>query len=663
MAATDSGAVLTHSDSVQGVEVQHRSPVSQDPNIRGYKGGQIYTQANGVYWMPARRDLDTMLSKIDPGMMRDLIVVPGPYGLRYGPGLAFIDVIREPTPRYEDGFQSHFDTTGNVHSNGGQLYGRETVYGGSDDWGFRMSYGDRAGSDYSAGDGTKIPSSYHNRDAWGELSYDINPHQRFDFAFQRMDQTDTEYPCEFFDINYLSSYGFEARVVDTDPLAAWSRFIVEGWYNRTNFRGTTPGLDPAFPVIDRVDFALSEFFGTPTTLIGTTNGAVSSCGARAAMTFGDLDDSHVNFGTDFRYLEQVIVEHYDLFQGSAIPFTSFDTNMPHSWMKDPGFYAEWSKPVTDAWTTGVGARIDFVNTTARASDVRPGSSLPGGDAFLNQDDVLYAFYDNNTYKLDEHWTVAGGFGYAQRPPTLIERYADGLFISSLQSGFTRVIGDPQLRPERDWQLDVGLSVEEDNWRGKASAFQAWVVDYVTYFDDSVINPPFADARLLRFINTPLATLTGFELYGEYDLLPRMSSFGRLSYVSGRDQSLSAPLPAISPLDSTVGLRFHDLEKGRRWNIDVAARMVADQDRLGTIRLLGGDTVVEERTPGFTTCYIRGSWNYTKNLRLIAGIDNVFNRNYQEHLDLRLSGPAGFPSPTTRVLAPGISPYFGLNWIY
>jgi outer membrane receptor protein involved in Fe transport len=639
--------------------------VSYDPNIRGFKGGQIYTQANGVYWTPARRDLDTMLSKIDPGMMKDVVVLPGPYGVRYGPGLAFIDVIREPTPRYDCGFESHYDTTGNLRTNGGQLYGRETMSGGSNDWGFRLSYGERAGSDYRSGDGTQIPSSYHNRDEWGEFSFDINEHRRFDFAFQRLDQTDTEYPCQFFDINYLGTYGFESRLVDTDPLAPWTSLTLEGWYNHTNFRGTTPNPNPAFPVIDRVNYSLTLYYGTPSLLTGTTQGGVSSSGARTTATFGDLDDAHINVGADFRYLEQVIGETFNIWQGGTTPFDTFSTNMPHAWMRDPGMYVEWAKPVTDAWTTSIGARTDFVATRARASDVRPGTSLPGGDAFLTQDDTLYAFYCNNEYKLDEQWTLTAGFGHGQRPPTLIERYADGLFISSLQSGFTRMIGDPQLKEERDWQIDLGLSTEHEKWRGKANVFQSWIVDYVTYMGSSVFQPEFLDARLLYFMNTPMATLTGFELYGEYDLLPRMSTFGRMSYVDGRDQTLDAPLPAISPLDSSVGFRFHDVDKGKVWGIDLAARIVADQNRLGTIRTITGETVVEEPTPGFTTFYVHGYWNYTKNLRLIAGIDNLLDRNYQEHLDLRLSGPTGYStiSPTTRVLAPGFSPFFGVNWVF
>ena len=56
LASSDIARALTKSNSVQGVTMQHRSPVASDPNIRGYKGGQIYTQADGVYWTPARRD-------------------------------------------------------------------------------------------------------------------------------------------------------------------------------------------------------------------------------------------------------------------------------------------------------------------------------------------------------------------------------------------------------------------------------------------------------------------------------------------------------------------------------------------------------------------------------------------------------------------------------
>jgi iron complex outermembrane receptor protein len=226
-----------------------------------------------------------------------------------------------------------------------------------------------------------------------------------------------------------------------------------------------------------------------------------------------------------------------------------------------------------------------------------------------------------------------------------------------------MIGNPFLKPERDWQIDVGLAVRHEDWRAGARFYHAWVQDYVTYADDAVTD--FSDARLLTFINTRLATLAGVELEWEYDLNPQLTPFARMAYVDGRDRAIGEPLPAISPMDSSVGIRLHDSDKGRRWGVEFAARVVNDQFRTAKILTAGGAdlTPLEERTPGFTVYNLRGYWNVKKNLNLIGGIDNLLDKNYQEHLDLRLSGPAGFPADTTRVLSPGCTPYIGVNWIF
>jgi outer membrane receptor protein involved in Fe transport len=279
---------------------------------------------------------------------------------------------------------------------------------------------------------------------------------------------------------------------------------------------------------------------------------------------------------------------------------------------------------------------------------------------LAQSNTLYAYYLTNQFELSNEWGLKIGYGYAQRPPTLTERYADGVFLGLLQSGFTRVIGTDTLKPERAFQIDVGLNTNYDNFRGSATCFYSWVIDYATFQGDSVVQ--FFDAKLVRYINTPLATLVGFETVGEWDWSSNVSPFAKMKYVQGTDQSINGPLPAIPPLDSTVGLNFHDPRR-QVWEFETGARMVATQNRLGEILILNTPTVVEERTGGFTTAYIRAAYNWTQNFHLIAGIDNLFNRSYQEHLDLRLLGPTGFPAGPTRVLSPGFTPYFGLDWVF
>jgi outer membrane receptor protein involved in Fe transport len=69
--------------------------------------------------------------------------------------------------------------------------------------------------------------------------------------------------------------------------------------------------------------------------------------------------------------------------------------------------------------------------------------------------------------------------------------------------------------------------------------------------------------------------------------------------------------------------------------------------------------LEYPTSGFTTAYVRGYITPTPNLHIIGGIDNLFDRSYVEHLNLRLA-PQG-PNVATPVLSPGITPYLAVEW--
>jgi hypothetical protein len=165
-ASTAPGQLLTETTAVTTVTARRRTPVSQEPSIRGYQTNDIYSQSDGALFLPVRQDLDTLLSKIEPSLIQTIDILPGPYGLRYGPGFAFLNVVTVATPRYENGSEVHNRFGMTYRPNGDQWYGRDTVYGGSSDWGYIFNYGNRLGVDYDAGNGLNIPSSYHNQDFW-----------------------------------------------------------------------------------------------------------------------------------------------------------------------------------------------------------------------------------------------------------------------------------------------------------------------------------------------------------------------------------------------------------------------------------------------------------------------------------------------------------------
>jgi outer membrane receptor protein involved in Fe transport len=692
----EAGAILADAPGNEMVRAQRRSPVSFDPRIRGYRTGQIYGQADGALWRPAREDLDTMLSKLSPSLITGIHVVSGPYGVQYGPGFAFIDVTTAETPRHDCGFEAHNTFGLNYRTNGAQWYGYDMVDGGNSDWGFRVGYGNRNGADYESGSGEDIPSSYLNQDFLAQFGFNINPFQKFEVRFQHLDQTNTEYFGKFFDLDVLTSDSVNFRLVDDNPVGPWTKAVVEGWYNETRYRGDTDKSGKT-STMDRVERALERRLttisigagtppippGTPVpagslgdiTFRGDTFGDLESTGGRAAVTFGEPDDANLTLGADFRYLSQRIEERFttatDDAANTPVPvlggnngLDQFFTLQPRSWMVDPGTYAELAIPLRSYWKATIGARADWVRTDV--DDVlRPNTSLPGAvlvtNPDLRRDDSLYAFYLTNDVQLDENWTVDAGFGHAQRPPTLTERYADGVFLGIFQNGFSRVIGNSFLKPERVWQVDLGLRGDYDYVHGGLRGFYSWILDYNTY-EIIAVNDPMG-AQLVRGITTKSATMAGFELDGSVDLTSLWTLFGSLAYVDGRDRDLDVPLTAISPLEGRIGVRLHDPTEDNRWSIEFFGRIVDDQHRLAALRNAGGVLPVESATPGFTVWHLRGSVQANRNLRLTGGVENVFDRNYLEHLDLRLPAQPADGLAALNLFAPGITPYVGMEWTY
>jgi len=682
-ASTDVAGTIQSSPVVQTVSIQRRSPVAMDPHIRGYNVGQIYTQADGAYWFPVRDDLDTMLSKIDQSLISDVIVIPGPYGVRFGPGFAFFDVVTVDAPRYMNGYESHARVGLNYRANSHGIHGLTTLYGGSADYGYVFSYSNRTGDDYDVGGNgpiSRVPSSYHNQNFWGQFGFDCSPNSRIEVRYQRLDQVDTEYAAQIFDVRYLVTDGFNIAWVHEDPTQP-RRTTAEAWYNRTRFEGDTERSNKRsaeFPVISRIDAALRvAVSGSPSsaTLSGVTDGDLRSTGARTVTKWGEHGSAQLSLGADLRFLEQHIHERYDLHEfyndpNFLNPKSLIETNLPRAQMIDPGMFAEFTAPVTSFWTANLGGRVDWVHTTAEDEGgmpygIRtvPPTSLPGAPANRDQDDVLFAAYLSNELEYSSNWTTKFGVGHAQRVPTLMERYADGVFLGIIQNGFSRVIGNPNLNKERAWQADVTVRADYDIWRSRVSGFYSWIDDYVTFTANEIEDP--TGARLLQAINTTHATLSGVEWYGELDLTAVATAFGSVRYVDGRDQAIEQPLPQIAPLEGRSGLRFEEAADNPRWGGELGTRLVDRQHREALFRPTGSGNLiaVEQETPGFTTVYIRGFWNVTDEFHIVGGVENLFDRTYVEHLDLRLPAQTA-PLPefsSTVVYSPGVTPYLGIEW--
>ncbi len=652
-ATADSGDLLRKSLLTVGVSSQQRTPIVTDTRVRGERVGQVL--ASGSYWFPARMDLDTMLNKIDSRLIDNLIVIKGPYSSRYGPAFDFVDVQLKQSPRYATP-TTEGSTSVTYKTNGEQIYGRQNFLGGSTDWGFHISYGHSVGNDYIDGNRKKLPSSFHSRDVFATLGWDPTPYSKVEFTYLRLDQTGLEFPGLVFDINVLVTNGFELKYVDENPLIG-DIVTAEGWHNRTKFSGDTlgDGINRQLPGIQSILFSPDGMSGA-----AYTNADSASAGYRTDRTW-ITNNGSITIGTDLLSLQQELND-LELF----LPPTNNNFPIPPSHMLDLGFYMEREREFGDRITVRSGARIDYVSTGA--DNMVRGVPAPVStilNAELDQQFVLWSTYLTSEFRIDDRWSASLAGGIAQRPPTLTELYAIGPFIGTIQQGLTFVGGNPRLKPERTRQFDIGLNYQDQDIKARISAFNVWVENYITYDLTTPVDPDGGLTTGVLFTNTDLASLNGFEIASEVRLLPRITGFANISFVEGRDHSRresarsvmgprsgqpgrpKEPLPGIPPLVAITGLRFHDEAASPRWWTELQARIVDDQDRVA--RTLG-----ELTTPGFTTWDLRSFRKIGKSTVLIAGVENLFDKFYFEHLDYR----AGLG-----VFRPGINYYFGTEVSY
>ncbi|MEM9186375.1 MAG: TonB-dependent receptor [Planctomycetota bacterium] len=648
-AATDAGDLIGRSPAVLQLGLQRRNPVVNDPRVRGSRVGAV--AASGSYWTPARVDLDTAVSKLDSRIIERAAVIPGPYSALYGPGFEFIDLQLARAPRYAGGFETHGRTHFDYRGNGQGVYGRQSLWGGDDVWGFRFGYGHRTGNDYESGSGVEIPASYNSRDFDVALGAQLTPTSAMNLNYLRLDQTNVELAGQAFDIDYLVTDGFEVELASQQTAIA-DRRVVETWYNHTRFEGNAqnPSKRRQFPIYDVINF------------VGETDVASTSTGYRAAWSWDGVEDESLTIGSDLRFLKQRLNEFVSLdFPGPGGVLADVNSPIPNSDYTNPGLFAEYnSGRARDCVTFRLGARVDLVHTriTADAADLQVlGTSQASAVAILGTDDfdqteflgLAYVAMDVN---LTDEWTTGASVGYAERAPNLTERYAVEPFMFLIQNGLNTVTGDPLLRKERMIRGDLRLNRSGDLVRGGVTAHGAWVGDYITFVPiGTFVTFQGLEQVNLRYVNTDDATLWGVEGQAECDLTERVTPFLSARYVEGRDQSLGEPLPGILPFESRVGFRLDDGAGGSLWGFELAWRLVAEQDLVAA-------SLFESSTPGFQTLDLRGYWRPRERLQLIAGVENLTDRNYREHLDYRGTSINSLPT-----LRPGVSGYVGATMEY
>jgi len=297
-------------------------------------------------------------------------------------------------------------------------------------------------------------------------------------------------------------------------------------------------------------------------------------------------------------------------------------------------FAEWNGQLNDSWKLETGVRYTRVSMNAD----QVASSMAGAAATLaanfnaadrDQDDNLVDLAAVFTHKMNDNLDIELGLARKERAPSYQERYlwATMESTSGLADG-NNYIGDVNLDAETAYQAEIGFDWHNEKAAFSPRAFYHHINDYIqgTDYGCPMMGDPvcmlsgmMGDATPLQYRNVD-AKLYGLDANWFAALSNTWQLDGTVSYVRGERRDTSDNLYRIAPLTARTMLSYVQTE----WRVGVEAVTVASQNQ---VSVENG----EQKTAGYAVFNLSGNYQPTQNITLTAGVNNLFDREYQNHL--------------------------------
>ncbi len=300
-----------------------------------------------------------------------------------------------------------------------------------------------------------------------------------------------------------------------------------------------------------------------------------------------------------------------------------DSPVPNSTYKSLGIFAQDEFILfNNRLNLTLGGRYDFINVSNEETN-NPNYIIVDGNRNDNPPIIPEASYLKNEDD-DKSWSANIGLLFkatknidftlnlarAFRSPTLEERY------QYIDLGGTVYLGNPNLEPEKSYSIDFGVRYWSDLVSVKANVF------YNT-FNDLVADQYDLSDSLYRTQNIGAAELYGFELSTEVNPYKKVAMYANTSYVRGKDTGNDTDLAEIPPLNGVIGIKT---PVSNLFNIDVNLRYSAKQNKVALEeKITAGYGVLNLFVNSFPINL--GSVD----LQIFAGIENVFDKAYRNHL--------------------------------
>lgn len=590
--ASDAGDFLNRTP---GFSAQSSGGTNRDPVLRGLSGSRINLLVDGgeiIGACPSRMDAPT--SYIAPETFDHFEIIKGPQTVKYGPVGSAGTVLfeRRTQPFSTAGARGRVTLQGGSHGRFGQLV--DITAGNQQGYVRAIGQQDRA-QDYKDGSGNKVPSKWMN---WnGDVLIGATPNE--DTLIEvGMGAGDGEARYAARDMDGAkfqrrsSTLRFEQYYYDQALESVEARLYHHANHHvMDNVSLRDPGPMPMSMPLKR-----------------------STTGGRLIIHWA-LGESHLAAGADLQRSKHQDQPH-------------------HEWRKDmdafqAGYFAELEAPLGEAHTLFVGARMDHYRVEdfrATLQEGHHGPEIPNPSKDTKRREDLPSAFIRYEFSPQPSTTLYAGVGHTQRMPDYWELFSPANGIHGGPNAFTTI------KPEKTTQLDVGAY-----WHG--DTMDAWVAAYLGRIDNFILFTQ-NEADNIK------AEVMGAEAGTAWHFHPNVSADATLAYARGRNADANKALPQIPPLDARLALQY---EK-EKFGAGLIWRLVDSQHRVAPGQ---GNVVGVDLGPNkaFNTLALHAAYRAHEQLTISAGVDNLLDKTYSEHLNKAGSAGFGYPS-NTRINEPG-----------
>jgi iron complex outermembrane receptor protein len=299
-------------------------------------------------------------------------------------------------------------------------------------------------------------------------------------------------------------------------------------------------------------------------------------------------------------------------------------------------FGEWNGELQTDWKLHSGLRLTRVEMDADEVDTSMAMMNANvrtlRDNFNNsdrsQDEDLLDISLVLTHTVNNNVDVEFGLARKERAPSYQERY---LWLpmqstSGLADGNNH-IGNVNLDAETAYQAELGL-----DWHTPTAGFSPRV--FYHHINDYIQGTAVPSSNMAALMvstmmggdTTPLeynnvdAKLYGMDANWFVSLTTEWQLDGTVSYVRGKRRDTSDDLYRIAPLTARTMLSYVQ----PTWRIGFEAETIAEQNHVS-------DENEEEKTSGYALFNLLGNYQPTDHVVISAGVNNLFDREYQNHL--------------------------------